>query len=212
MKENLRFAASSLTAGACIGIAAMVYLQLGGLLGSVMFAFGLLTVVYFRLNLFTGKSQYVWPGSRSEISPRLSALRLIAMLLLNIAGCALMACLAGDNTAMSVDPGAIIGKRLADGPLMDGLRAIPCGFIMTLSVRAAGKGNFLPLLFGVPTFIICSFPHCIADVFYYTTCPAGMLTADPCGALAAYLSTVVGNYLGCNIYRSFVPFSARSAF
>ncbi len=195
------FAASSLGAGACIGIAAMTYLRLGGLEGCVLFAFGLMAVVFFDLRLFTGRSQFAW-GRPDPADPRaLGYGALAAMLLLNIAGCAAMTLIA-DSAAWAIDPSTIVMKRLNDGALLSGLRAIPCGFIMTLAVRSAKAGTWWPLLFGVPTFILCGFPHCVADVFYYAAAPAPLIDM-PARMTMVYLSTVVGNYLGCNIYRAF---------
>lgn len=182
-----RSAASSVTAGACIGIAATVYLSLGSPLGPFMFAFGLLGVVYFKLNLFTGKAQFCWSRDR---------LWLLGVLALNIVGVALVASIA-NRAGFKIDPAGIVDTRMQTGWLMDGLRAIPCGFIMTLAVKGAADKNFLPLLFGVPTFIFCGFPHCVADVFYYVSVnPLTLLSPE-------YAATIVGNFLGCNFYRLF---------
>ncbi|MDE6464592.1 MAG: formate/nitrite transporter family protein [Muribaculaceae bacterium] len=198
------FAASALLAGACIGIAAMTYVRLGGIMGCVIFAFGLMSVVFFDLKLYTGKSQFVWGRRRPDDPSSMSYGQLGAILVLNIVGCAAMSLIAEPGVG-EVNPDAIVGKRLSDGIILSGLRAIPCGFIMTLSVRSARTGLWWPLLFGVPTFIICSFPHCIADVYYYATCSKELLTANPVRMVAVYLSTVVGNYLGCNAYRILGP-------
>ena len=45
---------SSVLAGICIGIAGFGFLALGGVVGAVMFAFGLITVVCYKLKLYTG--------------------------------------------------------------------------------------------------------------------------------------------------------------
>lgn len=190
--------ASPIIAGALIGIAATTYLKLSGIIGAIMFAFGLLGVVHYQVALFTGQAQNSW-GKK----PDLPYSRLAIILLLNILGCAAIAllCLGTDFAA---NPNAIIDNRLALSPLMVALRSIPCGFIMTLAVRSARTGNFWPLLFGVPTFIICGFPHCVADVYYYTA----TIATDPSAPLAqmaiAYICTVIGNFIGCNLHRSFI--------
>lgn len=195
------FAASSTAAGACIGIAAMTYLRLGGLQGCIMFAFGLMAVVFFNLHLFTGRSQYAWGRAEADNPQSIGYGTLGAMLAFNILGCAAMTFLA-DRTGWTIDPADIVLKRCNDGILLCGLRAIPCGFIMTLAVRGARAGNWWPLLFGVPVFIICGFPHCVADVFYYAAAPQ-ILADFPVRMAMVYMATVVGNYLGCNIYRAF---------
>lgn len=201
LTAGLQFAASGLAAGACIGIAAMSYLRTGALAGCVLFAFGLMAVVFFDLKLFTGKSQYAW-GRRNPADPAsLDYGRLAAILLLNIIGCAAMTLL-NSGADPAIEPGAIVDRRFADGALLSGIKAIPCGFIMTLAVRSAKGGIWWPLLFGVPTFIVCGFPHCIADVFYYASDPVYFVEA-PAQALTLYFSTVIGNYFGCNIYRAF---------
>lgn len=185
----------------------MEYLRVGGLAGSIIFAFGLMAVVFFDLKLFTGKSQFVWGKAKAAGNNNLSHAQLAAILALNIAGCAIMTLL-DDPSARTLQPSGIVEARLHWGAAMCGLRAIPCGFIMTLSVRAAKAGLWWPLLFGVPVFIICGFPHCVADVYYYAASPQ-ILAARPMRVLTVYAACVIGNYLGCNIYRSFTPLTDK---
>ena len=49
-----RLIRSSVLAGIAIGIAGFGYLAVGGLAGAVLFSFGLLTVVGYKLKLYTG--------------------------------------------------------------------------------------------------------------------------------------------------------------
>lgn len=192
---NSKFFTSGILAGACVGIAATVYLKVGGILGAFMFSLGLLSVIVLSLPLFTGQAQNVWRPVRNNYA------LLGLMLLLNIAGCAILAALtsAPDITEASE---AIISVRLAKGPLMDGLLSIPCGFLMTAAVRGRTlHGTWLPLLLGVPAFIVCGFPHCVADSYYYASCSKAFLVEHAPEALAAYLPTVLGNFIGCNLYR-----------
>lgn len=202
-KENaVKFLSGALMAGGCIGIAATVYLKIGGVVGAAMFAFGLIVVVAMKLPLFTGQAQHVWSRDGGEYS------LLGLMLLLNLAGCFILSALTC-TPEMTEASQAIINARLAKGPVMCGLLSIPCGFIMTAAVRGAGmKNNWLPLLFGVPAFIICGFPHCVADSFYYASCGRDFLLSNGWSLLAAYLPTVVGNFLGCNLYRLVVGMPA----
>ena len=72
---------------------------------------------------------------------------------------------------------------------------------MTTAVTFARKGNILPTLFGVPLFIVCGFPHCVADAFYYLTVPTDFLFAHTGEILCFYLAIVLGNFIGCNFYR-----------
>jgi len=192
--DNIRsFAGSSVLAGVCIGIAGFGYLAVGGIVGAVTFAFGLLAVVHYRLKLFTGTAGFFVKGEFAK---------LCAILALNIVGCLLVA-LAARLSPMPLQSSAqqLLEGRLATGWWQCGVLAVGCGFIMTTAVKWGREGKFLPLLFGVPLFIVCGFPHCIADAFYYLVVPADFL-AEHCGeVIALYASIVVGNFIGCNVYR-----------
>lgn len=152
-------------AGCCIALGGTIYLRVGGVAGAVLFAFGLIAVVTLGLNLFTGKAQFVW-GRKSEMGYA----TLGTMLMWNIVGCMLMALLINTPQMQETAVG-ILDTRLGAGPLRCGLLSIGCGFIMTLAVQSAAKGKWLPLLFGIPAFILCGLPHCIADAFYIACLP-----------------------------------------
>ena len=78
---------------------------------------------------------------------------------------------------------------------------IGCGFIMTTCVQFGRQGQYLPLLFGVPLFIVCGFPHCVADVFYFLCVPMAFVKAHLLQVLTLYVCVVLGNLVGCNLYR-----------
>ena len=50
---------SSLVAGICIGIAGIGFLATRDIVGSVLFAFALLTVVAYKLKLYTGTAGFI---------------------------------------------------------------------------------------------------------------------------------------------------------
>ena len=54
-------------------------------------------------------------------------------------------------------------------------------------------------MLGVPVFILCGFAHSIADAFYFLVSPAEQLLRGE--VLAVYVSEVLGNFVGCNLYR-----------
>ncbi|MBO7113608.1 MAG: hypothetical protein J6V95_00355, partial [Bacteroidaceae bacterium] len=72
---------------------------------------------------------------------------------------------------------------------------------MTTAVTFARRNQWLPLLFAVPMFILCGFPHCIADAFYYLTVPFSFIKENLGGVLVLYVCLVIGNFIGCNLYR-----------
>jgi len=188
---------SSFLAGVCIGIAGFGYLAEKSIVGAVLFAFGLLTVVHYGLKLYTGTAGFI---RRGEVG------QLLLILVGNIIGCLAVALIARcspmplQETAQTVLEG-----RLATGPLRGGVLAIGCGFIMTTAVNFARQGKNLPLLFGVPLFIMCGFPHCIADAFYYLCVPLDFWACYWPSILLFYVSIVLGNFIGCNLYRAVLP-------
>ena len=193
MNQSLTFAGSALLAGICIGIAGFGYLAIGGVVGAVTFAFGLLAVVHYRLKLYTGTTGFFIKGEFAK---------LCAILGLNIVGCLLVAMMARVSPMpLQETAQRILEGRLAAGWWQCGVLAIGCGFIMTTAVKWGREAKFLPLLFGVPLFIVCGFPHCIADAFYYLVVPADFLADNAAQVLLLYASIVVGNFVGCNLYR-----------
>lgn len=172
----------SILAGISIAIGGWVNLSVGKPLGPFLFAFGLITVVSYKFKLFTGTAGFT--TSTKEF------FELIPILLGNLLGVYLVALLAHTS---QLDASAIVTSRLNQGVLTCGLLAIPCGFIMTTAVNFARQNNWLPLLFGVPVFIFCGFPHCVADLLYY-------FISDTFPILL-WFCTVIGNYIGCNLYR-----------
>lgn len=191
---------SSIFAGIAIGTAGFGFLAsgvqteaYGSLVGAVLFSFGLLTVVGYKLKLYTGTAGFILKNEAGS---------LFLILLGNIIGCFLVSMLAR-ITPLAVQEAAqnILELRLRTGALRCGLLGIGCGFIMTTAVQFARQKQYLPLLFGVPIFIVCGFTHCVADAFYYLCVPVAFWKANALHILAVYACIVLGNLVGCNLYR-----------
>lgn len=184
---------SSIIAGICIGIAGFGYLAEKSIIGAVLFAFGLLAVVHYGLKLYTGTAGFFKKGEFGQLFLILGG---------NLIGCLLVSLIARcsplplQETAQN-----LLISRLNVGPLDGGVLAIGCGFIMTTAVQFGRQGKFLPLLFGVPLFITCGFPHSIADAFYYMCVPVSFLSSNALEVVIFYFSIVIGNFIGCNLYR-----------
>lgn len=188
---------SSILAGICISIAGFGYLAEKSFIGSVLFAFGLLAVVHYGLKLFTGTAGFFKKGEFWN---------LFTILLGNIVGCLVVALIARCSPMpLQQTAQGILQARLAVGPLKGAVLAVGCGFIMTTAVTFGRQGKYLPLLFGVPMFITCGFPHCIADAFYYLCAPLPFLAENALSVILFYISIVVGNFVGCNLYRVIMP-------
>ena len=185
----------SVFAGLMIGIAGLVYLRVGGLAGAVLFSFGLLSVVMCGAQLYTGKSGFL---------PYKASWRLIPMLLGNALGCLLAAYIASyvASDALHANLDKILEARLTASWHGLVVTSIGTGMIMTLSVYGARRGHYLPLLFGVPVFIMCGLPHCVADAFYYGA--ALVFGRAEVAMLGAWWWAIVGNYIGCNLPRWFM--------
>ena len=187
---------SAIFAGIYIGTAGFGYLtagvqSFGSLFGSILFALGLLAIVGYKLKLFTGTAGFI---KRDEMGT------LAIILIGNIIGCFLMGLItrvSPMNDAIQVAATNILNTRISTGVFGCGILAIGCGILMTTAVTFARQKNFIPLLLSVPLFIVCGFPHCVADAFYYLTIP-NYWTVELIGI---YLSTVLGNAIGCNLYR-----------
>ena len=198
---------SAMLSGIAVAIAGWGYLAYKDIVGAVLFSFGLLTVVNYMLKLYTGTAGFVPFRDENGKSCLLKSIGdLLLILAANIFGCLVVSLLSRCSPLeLGASAQAILESRLAVGPLKAGLLAIGCGFIMTTVVTFAREGKPLALLFGVPLFINCGFPHCLADAFYYMTVPLSY-TSEHIGEIAVlYPCLVVGNFVGCNLYRFIAP-------
>jgi len=186
---------SSILAGICIAMGGTAFLKVGGLEGAILFSFGLLTVVHYALKLYTGTAGFFKVDSPEDWAT------LPMIICGNFFGCLLMALLIAHVSPQLVETAHdIMTKRDAAGIISCFLNAICCGFIMTTAVQFGRKNHFLPLLFGVPLFIMCGFTHSIADCFYF------LLGATPEHPITSHIlwiwfGEIGGNFLGCNLYR-----------
>lgn len=187
MDENRR----SLFAGLLIGLGACGFLALGGLPGAIIFAFGLISVVLSGTPLYTGRA-----GVMTRIGP-------LAMIwLFNILGCILLGLLVVSVGGEMADRAqTVVAGRLAQGPWRAFLRAVGCGLIIDIAVWLyRTTKSVLPVIFGVPLFIVCGFYHSIADVVYLV---AAWQWDN--AILWYYPLIVLGNYVGCNVRRVVLP-------
>lgn len=181
----------SLFAGILIGLGAYGFLALGGIPGAVIFAFGLVGVVLSGTPLYTGRA-----GVMNDIWG------LTKIWLFNIIGCILLGLLV---VSLGGEPAerarTVVAGRLAQGPWRSFLRAVGCGLIIDIAVWLyRTTKSIVPVLFGVPLFIVCGFYHSIADVVYLI----GAWKWDN-AILWYYPLIVLGNYAGCNIRRILMP-------
>lgn len=197
MSDYFNIFRSSVFAGILIAIAGYGFLA-GQAVGMFLFILGLAAVVSYKLKLFTGTVGFIqWEKIH----------HLVIILLGNILGCWLVSLIAKVDTVLGIQTAAqtVLQSRLQLGWLACGIKAIGCGVLMSAAVEFSKRGTdfgyWVPLLFAVPLFIHCGFPHCVADAFYFLTCPKSVLMDSGWDLLSVYGSIVIGNSIGCNIYR-----------
>lgn len=154
----------SILAGICISTGCISFLSVDNkYLGTFLFSLGLLTVVTFQLNLFTGKVGYL-----CSIDRKLSYLwSLFKIWIGNLAGCFLtaLACL---QTRINIDTSALINVKNNDTYLSLFILAIFCGMLMHIAVSGYKKiQNPLIVVLPVMVFILIGAEHCVADMFYW---------------------------------------------
>lgn len=180
----------AILAGIFIGIAGFGYLAVGGIVGAVLFAFGLIGVVSYGCKLFTGTAGYVTREDWVDLSWILIG-NLIGTFLVG-----LVSRVSPMNLHLAAEKIIEAKMHIPAGHLF--ILAIGCGFLMTTAVEFARQRHWLPLLFAVPMFILCGFPHCIADSFYIFAC---VNYPDIETLIIKYCMIVLGNFVGCNLFR-----------
>ena len=187
MNSDFNVFIRSILAGICIGLGGAIFIKLGGVIGACMFAFGLLTIVHFKLPLYTGTAGFIQLNKFEEYK------KMFIILFGNIIGCILLSCM----NIKGIDGTAIIQSRIDTSYLQCLLNAIGCGLIMTLIVKGGRDKNLLLILFGIPLFILLGFYHSIADAFYIMVSPIELRNLF----FGRYWTIVLGNFIGCNIPR-----------
>lgn len=187
MNSDFNVFIRSILAGICIGLGGAIFIKLGGVIGACMFAFGLLTIVNFKLPLYTGTAGFIRLNKFKEYK------KMFIILFGNIIGCILLSCM----NIKGINGTTIIQSRIDTSYLQCLLNAIGCGLIMTLIVKGGRDKNLLLILFGIPLFILLGFYHSIADAFYMMVSPIELRNLF----FGRYWTIILGNFIGCNIPR-----------
>ena len=187
----------SIMAGILIGLGACGFLALGGLTGAIIFAFGLIGVVFTGIPLYTGRA-----GVMTSIPG------IIKVWWWNVVGAmAVGLVVAAIGGSLAESAYNTVAAHVAQGPWRGFLRAVGCGLVIDLSVWFyRSSKSLVPVLFGIPLFIVCGFYHSIADVVYIFGAwkwDIDLLWFSPV--------IVIGNYVGCNVRRLLLPETNPSA-
>ena len=184
-------------AGLCIGIGGTVYLMCPSkLLSAVLFSVGLLTILVFKLKLFTGMTGYIF-GEQHKFK---YILTLVITWVGNFAGTFLVGfLLRNSRLALALIPAAqqVVAPKLEDSWYSLMILGVFCGMLMYIGVDSFKKSQnqfstlstLMPVIC-VSTFILAGFEHCIADMFY---CVVAGLSIK---SLIVLLFVTFGNILG----------------
>ena len=199
MKNYLKEFIFAALASILISISCVVFLSTQNkVVGSIIFSVGLLTILSFKLNLFTGKAPYICKNKLSY------CLFVFIVWLGNFAGAWFTATLIKNTNIYSkiIDQCLIIATAKSTDSLISlAILGIFCGILMYIAVEAFNNylctnNVYLPILtiFCVSTFIIAGFEHSIADMFYF-------ILALPIGKWFVPLIVIsIGNALGGNLF------------
>lgn len=159
----------AILAGLCIGLGGAIFLSVeNSVIGAFLFSLGLLTILGFGFNLFTGKVGYLLDNKPAYLGT------LGIIWLGNLVGTGLFALMLRftkvyDN--MLSRSGSLVTGKLDDTPVSVFLLAIGCGFCMYIAVQSykthQSFQKIILVVLPVMVFILAKFEHCIANMFYF---------------------------------------------
>jgi nitrite transporter NirC len=142
----------SIMGGISIAIASYIYLQVGGILGALLFSIGLLLILNMGFKLFTGTVGYI--KSKEDFKDNM------IILLGNIIG----AC--GSLAFPVASASSLIANKLAVPLFIVFLKGIVCGIFIYSAVASFRKNKDYMVPVCVVGFITFGGEHCIADLCY----------------------------------------------
>ena len=168
--ERLRQFVYGIIAGICIGIGGTVFLSSdNSVVGAFLFGIGLLSILFFRLQLFTGKIGYIFINKPSY------AIELILTWIGNFIGTFFAAILIRHTRIFEkLDKVySIADVKLNDDILSVFILSFFCGILMFIAVdifnnAKEGTVKIIGVLFPVAVFILSGFEHCVANMFYFS--------------------------------------------
>ena len=173
----------SVLAGVMISVGGIVYLSCGNkYAGALLFSVGLISVVTFGFNLYTGKIGYVLDNNGAFLADT------VLSILGNFIGCLFIGLI--KQPVGSVEK--ICSAKLEKAPADIFTDAILCGILIFICVDIFKKRNTLiGILFCIPTFILSGFEHSVADMFYFVN--ARMISIK---SLIFIVIVIAGNAVG----------------
>ena len=160
MKQLLKLTLGGCLAGASISIGAAIYLSCQSkVAGALLFSIGLILVVTYGFNLYTGMIGYVRSGRE--------LLRALWAFLANALGCMLSLLMPNGEASRAAE---LWQGKLENGLLTVFVRAVVCGVLIFACVNYAKKHDGVAALayivLAVAAFILCGAEHSVADICF----------------------------------------------
>ncbi len=181
----------SIYAGFMIGIGGIVNLSSDNrVIGSLLFSFGLLTIVVQGFYLYTGKIGFV--NKAGEL------LDMLVVILGNFMGAWIAAFLC-HLAHLHIDSTELVQKKLQNGIGNIFVLSMFCGVMMYLAIDNYNKSKQIIFIIApVMIFILSGFEHSVANMFYFH------LAGEYHVKAFAYLAVmVIGNGVGATLFRVF---------
>lgn len=182
---------NSFLAALMIIIGCIVYLQVGGIFGAILFSFALLTICSRGYHLYTGRVGLVSISTGIKLWEKF--LYCVLILLLNFVFTYLFGTFIR-NVGIGVEVAQqMCAVKLTKSALETFVDGLLCGVIMYVAVQIFLENkSVFGILIGVPVFIMAGFEHSIADMGYLSI--AGYWQQD--NAVPFILLVIAGNTLG----------------
>ncbi len=188
--KKFRVPIDAVFAGVMIAIGSSVYLNCKNkFVGAFLFAIGLITIMFFGFELYTGKVGYLRSPKKIPY--------ILSVLLFNAVGCAFIMLLPTDGAEA-------VWRAHVEIPLCYAFaKAVVCGILIYVCVaqhkKYGGAVSILTTLVAIPAFILGGAEHSIADICY-------MLAARDLSLYSILFILVVaaGNAVGSLVFSLWV--------
>ena len=192
LTNNLNGFLKSIAAGICISIGCICYLSIENkIIGALLFSVGLLAILTYGFNLYTGKIGLI--KSLSDLY------NCIIYLIGNMYGCAITYGLIMSTSIHNniYEKLLIIGTNKLLIPLPElFILGVICGILMLFATK--NKSNIVLSVFCVAVFILIGAEHSVADSFYLLACN------DAFKCLEIILTVALGNAIGAIVMNNII--------
>lgn len=177
-----RILISSILAGVMISVSTVAYLHNSSVIGALLFSVGLLSILQFKFDLFTGKVSYM--KSYKEVP------YIVTVLLGNIIGCLILFFYPMEIAKQQ------LYLALNDTFINVIVKSIFCNIMIYIAVESYHKSNFCLVVLSVVLFVMCGFNHCIARI-----CLVIMARTFNLEVLDYLLTVILSNALGGIVFH-----------